>query len=117
MLRLFEEGAVRCPGCSRARTRRSARIGASEVSEASKTVADLLPPHVDGLGPGTKLAGGAGARSLSPTRDLWNNSIRLSYGESIDRSSPEPSDNRLTRILSGRRIPYLIFWNESLSSE
>ena len=111
MLRLFEEGGRAMSGMlARSDAKISPYSGASEVSEAAKTVADIF------LGmwmtDPTKVAVAQGTLARS-YMDLWNNSIRRLMGESIDPVvQPEPSDNRF-KDPEWSSNPYFDFWMQA----
>ena len=111
MLRLFEE-------CERAMfgmlARSDAKIspysGASEVSEAAKTVSDIFLRMW--MTDPTQLAVAQGTLARS-YMDLWNNSVRRVLGESIDPVvQPEPSDNRF-KDPEWSSNPYFDFWMQA----
>ena len=111
MLRLFEE-------CERAMfgmlARSDAKIspysGASEVSEAAKTVSDIFLRMW--MTDPTQLAVAQGTLARS-YMDLWNNSVRRVLGESIDPVvQPEPSDNRV-KDPEWSSNPYFDFWMQA----
>src|SRR4249920_2808245 len=111
MLRLFEE-------CERAMfgmlARSDAKIspysGASEVSEAAKTVSDIFLRMW--MTDPTQLAVAQGTLARS-YMDLWNNSVRRFMGESIDPVvRPEPGDNRF-KDPEWSSNPYFDFWKQA----
>ena len=111
MLRLFEEGARAMSGMlARSDAKISPYPGASEVSEAAKTVADIFLRMW--MTDPTKLAVAQGTLARS-YMDLWNNSIRRLMGESIDPVvQPEPSDNRF-KDPEWSSNPYFDFWMQA----
>ena len=114
MLRLFEEIERAMFGMlARSDAKISPYSGASEVSEAAKTVSDIFLRMWMTDPTMLAVAQGRLARSYM---DLWNNSVRRFMGDSIDPVvQPEPSDNRFQG--SGVVVESLFrFLDASLSS-
>ena len=111
MLRLFEEGERAMFGMlARSDAKISPYSGASEVSEAAKTVSDIFLRMW--MTDPTQLAVAQGTLARS-YMDLWNNSIRRLMGESIDPVvQPEPSDNRF-KDPEWSSNPYFDFWMQA----
>ncbi len=110
MLRLFEEGGRAMSGLlERPDAKMSPFSAASEVSEATKTVADIFRIWMTDP---AKLAEANGALMRSYA-DLWNNSLRRMMGENVEPvAEPDPSDNRF-KDPEWSSNPYFDFWKQA----
>ncbi|MBL8846877.1 MAG: class I poly(R)-hydroxyalkanoic acid synthase, partial [Hyphomicrobium zavarzinii] len=110
MLRLFEEGGrAMAEFLERPDAKISPFSAASEVNEATKTLADIARLW---LTDPSKLAE-AQTALVTSYLDLWNNSIRRLLGEKVDPvAEPEPSDNRF-KDPEWSSNPYFDFWKQA----
>ena len=110
MLRLFEEGGrAMAEFLGRPDAKISPFSAASEVNEATKTLADIARLW---LTDPSKLAE-AQTALVTSYLDLWNNSIRRLLGEKVDPvAEPEPSDNRF-KDPEWSSNPYFDFWKQA----
>ncbi len=110
MLKLFEEsGKAMSEYLERADTTLSPYSTATEMTEASKTVADVVsmwmadPPRL-------MEAQGHLARSYM---EIWNNTLRRMIGEDVEPViDPDPGDNRF-KDPEWNTNPYFDFWKQS----
>jgi polyhydroxyalkanoate synthase len=110
MLRFFEEGGRALSELlERPDSKISPYSAASEVNEATKTLADIARVW---LNDPARLAEAQGSL-ISSYLDLWNHAIRRLLGERVEPvAEPEPSDNRF-KDPEWSSNPYFDFWKQA----
>jgi len=110
MLKLFEEGGrAMADFLERADSRAGPFSAASELTEASKTMADFWRHW---MSEPTKLAEAQGSLMRS-YMELWGNSVRRMMGEDVEPvAAPEPGDNRF-KDPEWSSNPYFDFWKQA----
>ena len=110
MLKLLEEGGRAMSGLlERPDAKISAYSAASEASEATKTLGDVLGIW---LADPAKLAE-AQTALIASYAELWNQSLRKLMGENVpDMVEPDPSDNRF-KDPEWTTNPFFDFWKQA----
>ncbi|MEW5963472.1 MAG: class I poly(R)-hydroxyalkanoic acid synthase [Pseudomonadota bacterium] len=110
MLKLFEEGGrAMADFLERSDTRSGPFSAASEITEASKTMADFWRHW---MSEPAKLAEAQGSLMRS-YMELWGNSMRRLMGEDVPPIAvPEPGDNRF-KDPEWSSNPYFDFWKQA----
>jgi polyhydroxyalkanoate synthase subunit PhaC len=109
LLKLYEESGKAMAGLiARADSKMGPYSTASEITEATKTMAEIMRHWV--IDP-AKMAEAQG-ELLRGYMDLWNSSVRRMLGEEVKPvAEPEPGDNRF-KDAEWSKNPYFDYWKQ-----